>query len=599
MNRKSIRGLSGVIAAIMVMAVLTAGILATTYVSNTYSSQNRHMLDELRRQAAKNQELIRIYIHAQNSSDIESPARITIVNAWGFTSNITKLLAILRQTNPGDEGPTPPGRRMFRESDDPPIYVEGGGEAGQTGGAGSTTGVEIREIARQIIVPPGSRVTLTPQDLGLDFTSFRQLADSLSALIAYTDAGNSFGNTWGYPRDDNLLGATTATTYNTTTIEVWQVPSISTVNNTFYMNRTISLNPPAPITYSRIQAVNHFEKINILARGVRTSWDGNIYYSASVTGLPEDGSPSAPLPDWRNAISVRTNIDSGNGWFYSLWAWEPAAGWADALDNTKTVYVEKGSYYTNVNAPRSLVISINIASLGSTCTVVYSLRRVDVQPSPPNYPAPTTTYIRQGYYVSMTHHPTTYGAKVYPAGPALTFNNYYQGTFTANLLYSGTRFVRPGDNPNWPVYMMVTTRTASVITAYGVRAYGVTWSAWQAWISALPTYTVGPENPVYVSHFQVTEDSYTVHRYYYVDKVECNIYTPSPQAPRGASYTTDGTCGPGQSCVTDLPPTCDVYAVTVTTPVTGGGSGSGGGSSGGGFVSIVKYLINCPPRLPR
>jgi len=440
-------------------------------------------------------------------------------------------------------------------------------------------------------------------------------------LIAYTDAGNSFGSTWGYPREDNLVGATTVTTYNYTTTEVWQVPSFTTINNTFYVNRTITLNPPAPITYSTIRAVNHFEKINILARGLPAG--GGIYYSASVTGLPEDGSPSAPLPDWRNAINVQWEVPPWgyNGWYYLLWAWQPAGGWADASDDTKTVYVERGTYYTNINAPRSLIVSINIAAINSLCTAVYSLRRVDVQPAPPNYPTPTATYMRQGEYVSMTHYPTTYtwptavrtdwdewgrqyvttlyGTRVYPAGPALTFNNYYRGTFTAALLYSGTRFVRPGDNPHHPVNMVVGTRTAPVTTAYGDRA----WYAWQARISALPTYTVGPENPVYVNHFQVTENSYTIHRYYYVDKVECNIYTPSPPAPSGVYMGPTSSCGPGQSCTFNPPPTCDVTAVSVTVPVTGGGSsgGDGGGSSGGGggsgvgFGVIVKYLVYCLP----
>jgi len=583
LKRKSSSGLSGVIAALMVMVVVTAGVLATTYVSNTYSAQNRQMMEELRRQAAKDQELIRIYIHAENSSDINSPPRITIVNAWGFPTNITKLLAVYR--------PQPSQNR------------------------------QVIEISRQIIVPPGTKVTLSPEQLGLSFTSFRQLADNMAALIAYTDAGNSFGSTWGYPREDNLVGATTVTTYNYTTTEVWQVPSFTTINNTFYVNRTITLNPPAPITYSTIRAVNHFEKINILARGLPAG--GGIYYSASVTGLPEDGSPSAPLPDWRNAINVQWEVPPWgyNGWYYLLWAWQPAGGWADASDDTKTVYVERGTYYTNINAPRSLIVSINIAAINSLCTAVYSLRRVDVQPAPPNYPTPTATYMRQGEYVSMTHYPTTYtwptavrtdwdewgrqyvttlyGTRVYPAGPALTFNNYYRGTFTAALLYSGTRFVRPGDNPHHPVNMVVTTRTAPVTTAYGDRA----WYAWQARISALPTYTVGPENPVYVNHFQVTENSYTIHRYYYVDKVECNIYTPSPPAPSGVYMGPTSSCGPGQSCTFNPPPTCDVTAVSVTVPVTGGGSsgGDGGGSSGGGggsgvgFGVIVKYLVYCLP----
>lgn len=591
MKRKSSAGLSGVIAAILVTAVIVAGIAATNYVAATSSAQNRQLMEELRRQAFKNQELVRIYIHAENSSDIDSPPRITFVNAWGWPSNITKLLAVYRQDSQR----------------------------------------QVIEINRQIIIPPGSRVTISPQDLGLSYASFRQLADNLAALIAYTDAGNSFGNTWGYPREDNLLGATTVTTYNTTTTEVWQVPSFTTINNTFYMNRTITLNPPAPITNSTIRAINHFEKINILARGVRTSWDPYIYYSASVTELPEDGSPSAPYPDWRNTINVRWEIPPiqcnwwgecyTSGWFYVLWAWEPA-GWADASDNTKTVYVERGAYYTNINAPTSLIVSINIAPLGSTCTVAYSLRRVDVQPAPPNYPTPTATYMRQGEYVSMTHYPTRYiwsGAywnpdlsmtvywtktTTYPAGPALTFNNYYRGTFTAALLYSGTRFVRPGDNPNQPVYMMVATRTAPVITAYGVRPYGVAWPAWQAVISALPTYTVGPENPVYVNHFQVTEDSYTVHRYYYVDKVECNIYTPAPSAPSGVYTGPTYTCPPDQSCVSSPPSTCDITAAIVTVPVAsggssgggGGGSSGGGGGSGAGFAVIVKYLVNCLPR---
>jgi hypothetical protein len=144
---------------VFLSALLALGLMATILppVSNVLSG----FREGLRERGERGSELIRIYIHTANETELEPPI-ITITNGYDRESILTDYVVVARD-----------GRVLA---------------AGKMGG--SLGGVRI---------PAGARIDLTPADFGLSYSTFAEMADEVKAIYIRTAEGNSFGSSYGPP----------------------------------------------------------------------------------------------------------------------------------------------------------------------------------------------------------------------------------------------------------------------------------------------------------------------------------------------------------------------------------------------------------------
>jgi hypothetical protein len=144
---------------VFLSALLALGLMATILppVSNVLSG----FREGLRERGERGSELIRIYIHTANETELEPPI-ITIINGYDRESILTDYVVVARD-----------GRVLA---------------AGKMGG--SLGGVRI---------PAGARIDLTPADFGLSYGTFAAIADEVKAIYVRTAEGNSFGSSYGPP----------------------------------------------------------------------------------------------------------------------------------------------------------------------------------------------------------------------------------------------------------------------------------------------------------------------------------------------------------------------------------------------------------------
>jgi hypothetical protein len=397
------------------------------------------------RQARLGSELIRIHIHSTDGA-VDSPPRITFVNAWGYESRIIQLVIIGRETSGGGGGGGGGnngggGRRChivdgILECEIGEDGNTGGGTGGYTrtatGGGQSQTQViatiDLRD--RPIVLPPGVRLTIDPAQIGLSYPTFKRMADQIRSIHAYTEAGNSFGSTWGFPREDNLAGRTVATTYNATTTDVWYVPSLTWINNTFTRSSYITMGPIPPVENATIKAINHFEK-SVLRFALNPSLRSISSSSWGSSGEPSD--PQAPMPS-NSFTPVDTGIDRylwcwdggrtdqyGRQWCENFnnrddWYWYPLQQYVAVEGQAKTV--EGGSYYTIFNGPvlytQSFTVNLGVDEGARSepwrppperyaqVVVTYRLVRVEITPNPPGFQVQTATVTRTGMVLQPT-----------------------------------------------------------------------------------------------------------------------------------------------------------------------------------------------------
>ncbi|MEM4415614.1 MAG: hypothetical protein QXH32_06600 [Candidatus Caldarchaeum sp.] len=556
MVRMGSTGLSGVVAAIMITAVMTAGIASTLYINQTSSNLFQRQAEEALRQAKLNQELVRIYVHSQDGT-LDTPAYITFVNGWGFETKILKIIVISKNMTV-----------MSEVNLNPPLVIN-----------------------------PGRHVRITPSTVGLNHTSFRTLADNVAALIAYTEAGNRFGSTWGFPREDNLAGATTITTYNYTTTRVWSVPSFTTLNRTITLPSITTLNPPPNITYAQIYARAHFEKIRINTYPY-LHYMYPLTVSTTVDDMVVQGSPPhQDISGWPPFVALGGGFppEGDPRSYYLTWYWHPLGGFHTVAGSPLTV--ERNTYYVVYNSPKRYIV--NISGEHGYCVVSYSLARVEINPIPPTgFTTPPNSYTsRKGMVLSFTHTLS----RVYSWDPLPRTATWAGGPHTAaNPTMSITYFFNdiPVGGHTIPVPTTATTYSLGY-PYYNDRGTGY----WTVFVTPTNLATLPTQNPVSASYILIGEaDTYVVDRYYYVDQVTCNVYTPQPPLP-GGSYTGP-TCPPDQSCIS-RPPTCDVVAETSQESSSGSGGGSGGGGSGGSGGGAVlgviqaRFRLVCPPGVLR
>jgi hypothetical protein len=155
----------------------------------------------LKERGERGSELIRIYIHTANETELEPPI-ITIINGYDRESVLTDYVVVARD-----------GRVLA---------------AGKMGG--SLGGIRI---------PAGARIDLTPADFGLSYGTFAAMADEVKAIYVRTAEGNSFGSSYGPPpkispdyqlsttqRSQHIIViGTTTTSYNFTILGNFTLPT--------------------------------------------------------------------------------------------------------------------------------------------------------------------------------------------------------------------------------------------------------------------------------------------------------------------------------------------------------------------------------------
>jgi hypothetical protein len=453
---------------------------------------------------------------------------------------------------------------------------------------------------RPIVLPPGSRMTLEPSQIGLSYPTFKRMADELRSIHAYTEAGNSFGSTWGFPREDNMAGGTVAVAYNVTTTELWYVPSVTFLNRTWVKFYYTTIGEIPPLQSATIKARNFVENVIIGTAAYTGTWRYDV--STTINDAVVEGYPSAPI-----GPSISISVDYGLiGWdprrwqstgygYGGSWWWRPENDFTVMEGNP--VVVEANTYVAIVNRPLNLVVyasgrGVNGEYTSDYCTVSYSLRYVTITPDPGNQRStPPTTIYRNGMVIEfqyntwratrtafneMTGHLLVYLTpqhNVVLRAPVPTPRFSYStttvtttmpitmviGTSTTTLGYTTTTYTSS------TVVGTITPRLPLTYTASNNPSFiGVVSS------TTINTYAANDLSAIYV---RLPPGDYTVDRYYYVDSVQCNIYVPPPPVAGYRGSISDcpewyvesgGTCRPPPR-----PPLCVVYLEDKTS-----GSGS-------------------------
>jgi len=184
---------------VFLSAMLALGLMATILppVAEVLSG----FREGLRERGERGSELIRIYIHTANETELEPPI-ITVINGYDRESILTDYVVVARD-----------GRILA---------------AGKMGG--SLGGIRI---------PAGARIGLTPADFGLSYGTFAAMADEVKAIYIRTAEGNSFGSSYGPPPKVSvdyqlrisqssqhiIVIGTTVTSYNFTILGNFTLPT--------------------------------------------------------------------------------------------------------------------------------------------------------------------------------------------------------------------------------------------------------------------------------------------------------------------------------------------------------------------------------------
>jgi hypothetical protein len=159
MRRKGQASASISAVVVFLSALLALGLMANILppVANVLSG----FREGLKERGERGSELIRIYIHTANETELEPPI-ITVFNGYDRESILTDYVVVARD-----------GRVLA---------------AGKMGG--SLSGIRV---------PAGARIDLTPADFGLSYGTFAAMADEVKAIYVRTAEGNSFGSSYGPP----------------------------------------------------------------------------------------------------------------------------------------------------------------------------------------------------------------------------------------------------------------------------------------------------------------------------------------------------------------------------------------------------------------
>jgi hypothetical protein len=415
------------------------------------------------------------------------------------------------------------------------------------------------------------------------------MADELRSIHAYTEAGNSFGSTWGFPREDNMAGRTVAITYNATTIEFWNVPSVTFLNRSWTKFYYTTIGEIPPLQTATIKARNFIEKVSIGTAFYTGTWRYDV--STTINDAVVEGYPSAPI-----GPSISISVDYGLiGWnpvwqsttygYGGSWWWKPENDFTVVEGNP--VVVEANAYVAIVNRPLNFVAyakarGINGEYLSDYCTVSYSLRYVTITPDPGNQQlTPPTIIHRNGMVIEfrystwrnirtafndmtghlLVHLTPQYSVVLRAPVPTPTFS-YSTTTVTTtmpNIMVVGTSTTTLG--------YTTTTYTSSIVVETITPRLPLTYRASNnpSFMGVVRSMTINSyvANDLSAIYVRLPPGDYTVDRYYYVDGVQCNTYVPPPPVAGYGGIVSDcpewyvksgGTCGRPPS-----PPPCVVY----------------------------------------
>jgi hypothetical protein len=567
------KGLSGAVSAIVIAVVLVAGLASASYINLTTARYNEAQMQEALRQARLGSELIRIHIHSTDGA-VDSPPRITFVNAWGYESRIIQLVVIARNMTP-------------------------------------IATIDLR--GRPIVLPPGSRMTLEPSQIGLSYPTFKRMADQIRSIQAYTEAGNSFGSTWGFPREDNMAGRTVAVEYSVSTNRVWRVPSFIHNNRTFTATRYITIGDIPETGFVKILARHHYEKAKVVVSADLGNWvcvryavPGNpssqcleYFYGGPhiggsvpdslVEGYPPGAGPEARVgggpwgSGWRSPYSVSWGglVIQGVGHWTDGWRWYPEDGWVTY--EGPVMYHEIGSSIYGVNAPNEMLLTVS--GDDGVCKAKYLLGRTVITPSQPGFIPVETTFTR-------TYYPVLYPNSV-----------------TQTLQFSVARFFRAEAEAISLQSPATTTRTIHSLTTVTTSAEGtvITRTYTLEWTTRTTTRTWSLTGHTYTyTYTTVTTVSQTltvdfepvdivVDRYYYVADVKCDTWEPPPppstEPPRREAWTYSWS---------NPPPTreyCTIRRVESALPVVREVTQYSGGGTVIYVITdysiVVRFLTHC------
>jgi uncharacterized membrane protein YgcG len=669
------KGLSGAVSAIVIAVVLVAGLASASYINLTAARYNEAQMQEALRQARLGSELIRIHIHSTDGA-VDSPPRITFVNAWGYESRIIQLVIIGRETSGGSGGGGGGnngggGRRCHIVDGILECEIgEDGNTGGSTGGYTRTsTGggqsqtqviatIDLRD--RPIVLPPGARLTIDPAQIGLSYPTFKRMADEIRSVFAYTEAGNSFGSTWGFPREDNMAGRTVATTVTGTTYEVWNVPSFTTINNSYRVVSYTTLGAIPNATTATIKAVNLFEKAVVVpevafedpnrAAVTTYSWVSDV--SQDAYGAFPRVNPAIPDSSFR-PVEWRVNelkcwdlrrYYSGGLWQWSgdnchtygnpgeRWYWYVTPGWMNLTGPTE--YVEAGVHQAIINTPAKYRLVITIQPNGWSSyiqfTIDYRLGWVVIRP-PIGINVQESVTTRRGmvvYATVQTHYLTSTEVRYRQQCwydwwndywycnwvPYTTYTHYIPapgGAKTVTAYNPLTMRLYRTNNPYPPgssgaILMTAIPTAPTTLTAYIAGTTCYYRDLWSGWICTEDPYRVGsyftpyqayvqpinqllPENRLGAIYAIIPPGDYTVERYYYIDSVQYQVFSPPPPPEL---RTWSEASGP-----INLPPPCDVKLVWSqgSSSSEGGGGGGTGGGGAAGFIQL-RIIANCRGR---
>jgi hypothetical protein len=555
------KGLSGAVSAIVIAVVLVAGLASASYINLTAARYNEAQMQEALRQARLGSELIRIHIHSTDGA-IDSPPRITFVNAWGYESRIIQLVVVGRNMEP-------------------------------------RATIDLRN--RPIVLPPGARLTIDPAQIGLSYPTFKRMADEIRSVFAYTEAGNSFGSTWGFPREDNMAGRTVATTVTGTTYEVWSVPSFTTINDTYRVVSYTTLGAIPNATTASIKAVEYFEKgEGLLPPGNNPSY--NWVADASQDAYQAFPRMSPAIPDNSfTPFTVRLGSDNWpvNNYFTQGFYWKSLNGWLSRGPGPIEI-VEAGIHQAILNYPVKYRLVFTMVDGGGNThqiTIDYRLGKVAVNPAL-NIIAQETTTMRPGLaaYMTMgTHRATQAEMTCWYYNPTYGYSNCFWTTYVTNVgpgAYTITAYNNPATMtlrratafrtcyewyPGW-YWCYSAPRTYDYGNIQMPRALTIVTAAFTPFRAAIqPIIQPLSGNGLGAIYAIIPPGDYTVERYYYIDSVQYQVFSPPP--PPETMYLGEPG-GPPE------PPRCDVVAAGGQTP-------SSSGSSSGGSLMVRIYFVNC------
>jgi hypothetical protein len=468
------------------------------------------------------------------------------------------------------------------------------------------------------------------------------MADELRSIHAYTEAGNSFGSTWGFPREDNMAGRTVAVTYNVTTTELWYIPSFTTINNSYSVFTYTTLGTIPNATIATIRAVNLFEKavvvpeITTTAASTTYSWVSDV--SQDAYGAFPRVNPAIPDSSFR-PVEWRVNelkcwdlrwYYSGGSWQWSgdnchtygnpeeRWYWYVSPGWMNLTGPSE--YVEAGVHQVIINTPAKYRLVITIQPNGWSSyiqfTIDYRLGRVVISP-PLGINVQESVTTRRGMVVYATVQTHTYTSTEVRSSQSCWYDWYYDmyhcrwvpyttithyirvdgGTKTLTAFTPLTMRLYRTNSPYPPgsggAILMTAMPTAP--TTLTARVGNSIFRPYQAYVS--PINQTLPENRLGAIYAIIPPGDYTVERYYYIDSVQYQVFSPPPPPQL---QTWSEASGP-----INAPPACDVRLVwgqsgSSSDGGDGGGAGEGGGGGGVGVgwigTILLRVLTNCAGR---